>query len=61
MDNVTVDVGADSDVRPGDEVLLIGGGISAEEVAERLGTINYEVTTALLPRVERAYIGGGAS
>jgi alanine racemase len=58
MDNITVDVGPDSDVRPGDEVLLLGGGIAAEEVAERLGTINYEVTTGLLPRVERTYVHG---
>jgi alanine racemase len=61
MDNLTVDVGLTSEVRPGDEVLLLGGGISAEEVAERLGTINYEVTTALLPRVERTYVGGAAA
>jgi alanine racemase len=61
MDNVTIDVGLDSDVRPGDEALLIGGGISAEEVARRLGTINYEVTTGLLPRTLRAYHRGGAA
>jgi alanine racemase len=39
--------------------VLIGaqGGerILAEEVARRLGTINYEVTTGLLPRVEREH------
>jgi alanine racemase len=55
MDNVTVDVGLDSDVRPGDDALLIGGGITAEEVARRLGTINYEVTTGLLARTLREY------
>ena len=57
MDNVTVELGADTDVEVGDEVVLIGsqGGerILAEEVAGRLGTINYEVTTGLLPRVRR--------
>ena len=57
MDNVTVALGADTDVEVGDEVVLIGrqGGerILAEEVARRLGTINYEVTTGLLPRVSR--------
>jgi alanine racemase len=57
MDNITVDVGLDSDVRPGDEVLLIGGDITAEEVAQRLGTINYEITTGLLPRTQRVYRG----
>jgi alanine racemase len=61
MDNLAVDVGPDSDVRPGDEVLLLGGGISAEDVAERLGTINYEVTTGLLPRVQRRYVHGDAA
>jgi alanine racemase len=59
MDNVTVDVGLDGDVRPGDEALLIGGGITAEEVARRLGTINYEVTTGLLPRTRREYRRAG--
>ena len=57
MDNVTVALGADTDVEVGDEVVLIGRQgdelILAEEVARRLGTINYEVTTGLLPRVRR--------
>ncbi len=59
MDNVTVALGADTDVTVGDEAVLIGaqGGerILAEEVARRLGTINYEVTTGLLPRVVREH------
>jgi alanine racemase len=59
MDNVTIDLGPETDVEPGDPAVLIGeqGGerILAEEVARRLGTINYEVTTALLPRAERVY------
>jgi alanine racemase len=57
MDNVTVALGSDTDVELGDEVVLIGRQgderILAEEVARRLGTINYEVTTGLLPRVRR--------
>jgi alanine racemase len=60
MDNVTVALGADTDVSVGDPVVLIGsqGGerILAEEVARRLGTINYEVTTGLLPRVRRVHV-----
>jgi alanine racemase len=55
MDNVTVDLGPQTDVRVGDEATLIGGGISAEEVARRLGTINYEVTCGLTARVARRY------
>ena len=57
MDNVTVDLGAETDVSVGDEVVLIGRQgeqrILAEEVARRLGTINYVVTCALSPRVRR--------
>lgn len=54
MDNITVDLGPDGGgVAVGDEVVLIGDDITAEEVAERLGTINYEVTCGLLPRVPR--------
>ena len=57
MDNVTVALGADPQAEVGDEVVLIGAQgderILAEEVARRLGTINYEVTTGLLPRIRR--------
>ena len=62
MDNVTVDLGADTDVRVGDEVVLIGAQgderILAEEVARRLDTINYEITCAPLgPGAPRALAG----
>jgi alanine racemase len=57
MDNITVALGPDPQAEVGDEVVLIGSQgeerILAEEVARRLGTINYEVTTGLLPRVRR--------
>ncbi len=55
MDNITVELGRDTELRPGAEVTLIGDGISAEELAERLGTINYEITCGLLGRVPRVY------
>jgi alanine racemase len=59
MDNVTIDLGPETEVRTGDPAVLIGsqGGehIAAEEVARRLDTINYEVTTGLLPRATRVY------
>jgi len=32
--------------------------IRAEEVARWANTINYEITTALLPRVARVYLNG---
>ena len=57
MDQCMVDVSAIPQVRMGDEVVLIGrqGGasLSAECVAERLGTINYEVVSEILARVPR--------
>jgi alanine racemase len=56
MDNLTVDVGMGGDVSAGDAVTLLGDGILAEEVAVRLGTINYEVTCALTARVTRTYV-----
>ncbi len=59
MDNLAVDLGRDSGVTVGTAVTLLGadGGerISAEEIAARQGTINYEVTCAISPRVPRRY------
>jgi alanine racemase len=55
MDNITIDLGPSTDVTPGDEVVLIGRQgnerILTEEVAERLQTINYEVTCGISRRV----------
>jgi alanine racemase len=56
MDNITVDVGADPAVAVGDDVSLIGAGILAEEIARRLGTINYEITCGLTSRVPRVHV-----
>ena len=57
MDNLTIDLGPETDVEPGEEAVLIGRqgeeAILAEEVAARLETINYEVTCAISPRVPR--------
>ncbi len=57
MDNVTIDLGPETEVEPGDEAVLIGAqgeeAILAEEVATRLGTINYEVTCGISARVPR--------
>jgi alanine racemase len=57
MDNITIDLGPETEVEPGDEAVLIGRQgeeeILAEEVARRLETINYEVTCAISPRVPR--------
>ncbi len=57
MDQLTVDLGPEGVEGVGDEVVLIGaqGGerVSAEEVAAWRGSINYEVTCAIGPRVPR--------
>jgi alanine racemase len=57
MDNITVDLGPETDVEPGREAVLIGPQqgetILAEEVAARLGTINYEITCGISARVPR--------
>jgi alanine racemase len=60
MDQLMVDVGA-HDVRVGDEVVLIGSQddetVTAEEWADRLGTIAYEIVARIGPRVPRRYRG----
>jgi alanine racemase len=57
MDQTMINVTAIPGVRQGDEVVLIGAQgedrITAEEVAARLGTINYEVVAGILARVPR--------
>ncbi|HEX6666070.1 MAG TPA: alanine racemase [Solirubrobacterales bacterium] len=57
MDNVTIDLGPEGGIEPGAEVVLIGAQgeerIFAEELAARLGTINYEVTCGISARVPR--------
>jgi alanine racemase len=59
MDNVTIDLGPETDVEPGAPAVLIGAQgserILAEEVARRLETINYEVTCGVSARVPRAH------
>ena len=63
MDQFVVDVSGIPNVQQDDEVVLVGRQgetqIRAEEVARLAGTINYEVTTSLLPRVTRVYLRGG--
>jgi len=60
MDLITLDVtGVPTElVKPGGMVDLIGPDISLEEVAERAGTINYEILTRLGQRARRKYLGG---
>jgi alanine racemase len=60
MDNVTFDVGtAGLGAKVGDDVVLIGAQgaerITAEDLARRLGTINYEITCGISARVPRRH------
>ncbi len=57
MDQCAINVTHIPNVRQGDEVVLIGRQgdeiMTAEEVAEHLGTINYEIVSELLARIPR--------
>jgi len=55
MDLVTIDVTDIPEAQFGDEVILIGGEITADELAKRTGTISYEVFTRISRRVPRVY------
>lgn len=62
MDQTMVDLGPETDVRVGDEAVLIGRDgaeeIACQEVADLMGTITYEVTCLVNARVSREYVGG---
>ena len=55
MDQFMVNVG-DDDVKVGDEVILFGGGITAEDLADWAGTNEYEVMTNISARVPRVFV-----
>lgn len=60
MDQIVVDVSHIPQVQEGDVAVVFGcqgeAKLRAEEVAAWAGTINYEVTTSILPRVVRIYV-----
>ena len=60
MDLTIIDVTDVPGVELGDEVTLIGGQnglrITAEDLAERIGTISYEIVTGISARVPRVYV-----
>lgn len=57
MDQCMIDVTDIPDVSTSDDALLFGGeDLPVEEVAEKLGTINYEVVCMLGKRLPRVYI-----
>lgn len=61
MDQCMVDLGLDSDVQRWDEVVIFGpeesgAAVSAQEIADRTGTISYEITCGISKRVERIFV-----
>ncbi|MGC1207278.1 MAG: alanine racemase [Ornithinimicrobium sp.] len=64
MDQIVVDAGPPGaiNVEAGDEVLLFGSGTrgepTAQDWAEAIGTINYEIVTRFGPSLPRVYVGG---
>ena len=64
MDQFMVDVG-DETVETGEVVTLLGTDgsetVTAEQLAEHIGTINYEVTSRIPSRVPRVYVGEAPS
>ncbi len=64
MDYTTVDVSGAGDVRPGDEVICLGGegrvAVTPDDWAALKGTHAYEVICAFGNRVERRYVDGPA-
>ena len=60
MDQFMVDVGS-TEVDVGETVTLLGADgddrVTAEELADQIGTINYEVTSRIPSRVPRIYVG----
>ena len=64
MDQTIVDVTGIPDVQPGDEVIVFGpdaapGADTADTVAEKTGTINYEIICGISRRVPRVYLQNG--
>lgn len=61
MDLILVDLGPDSPVQPGDEVVLFGrqgdAEVSVRSLCDKLNTIPYEVTCWVSKRVPRVYVG----
>jgi len=59
MDNITVDLGSQAIARPGELATIIGAQGSerqtAEQLARRIGTINYEVLCGISARVPRVH------
>ncbi|MBQ7113753.1 MAG: alanine racemase [Clostridia bacterium] len=59
MDMCMADITGADDIKRGDEVTLVGGdSITWEEAAQKVGTINYELTCLVTARSGRIYVNG---
>ncbi|MBQ2607578.1 MAG: alanine racemase [Paludibacteraceae bacterium] len=54
MDQAMIDI-TGTDARPGDMVEVFGDRLPLEELADKLGTITYEILTSVSRRVQRVY------
>jgi alanine racemase len=60
MDQCMIDVTDVNNISRGDEALIFGdGAVTADDIAEWLGTINYEVTCMVSRRIPRVYKKNG--
>jgi len=60
MDQIMIDVTDAGEVYEGDEVEIFGSNIPVGEVAEKAGTIAWEIFTGITPRVMRCYRQAGS-
>jgi alanine racemase len=60
MDLTTIDLSHTAELRPGDEVTLLGhegdAHLNAQEIARLAGTISYNILCGIGPRVKRVYL-----
>ncbi|MDA8261741.1 MAG: alanine racemase [Actinomycetota bacterium] len=63
MDQLLIDLGPDSEVQPGDEVVLIGASgderVGADEWARLAGTITWEILCGISKRIPRRLVDEG--
>lgn len=58
MDQMMVDVTDIPEAAFEDEVVLLGEGYTADDMAKTIGTIGYEIVCDITKRVTRVYVGG---
>lgn len=56
MNLTMIDVTEIPDVKIGDEVLIIGEGQSADDIAKKMGTISYEILSSLRESIRKIFV-----